>query len=105
MPRNCGRCIGKCPFGAVTEERVGYRVTVGGRWGKQVARGRALSTVYPSAEAVLEVIEKCILLFRAYGEAGERFADTVARLGFARVEELLATNELLDKKSEILADA
>ena len=64
-----------------------------------------LSTVYPSAEAVLEVIEKCILLFRAYGEAGERFADTVARLGFARVEELLATNELLDKKSEILADA
>ncbi len=100
----CGRCIGKCPFGAVTEERIGYRVTIGGRWGKQVARGSSLSTVYPSEKAVLEVIEKCILLFRAYGEAGERFADTVARLGIERVEELLASDELLLKKDEILSD-
>jgi len=102
---HCGRCIGKCPFGAVTEERVGYRVTIGGRWGKQVARGQALSSVYPDEETVLEVIEKCILLFRAYGEAGERFADTVARLGLSFVEEQLSSDELLRKKAQILADA
>ena len=102
---HCGRCIGKCPFGAVTEERVGYRVTIGGRWGKQVARGQALSSVYPDEETVLEVIEKCILLFRAYGEAGERFADTVARLGVSFVEEQLSSDELLRKKAQILADA
>ena len=32
---HCGRCISKCPFG-VTEEFVsGYRVYIGGRWGKK----------------------------------------------------------------------
>ena len=28
---HCGRCIGKCPFGAVEQETVGYRIYVGGR--------------------------------------------------------------------------
>ena len=102
---HCGRCIGKCPFGAVTEEAVGYRITVGGRWGKQVARGRALSTVSPSEEAVLDTVEKCILLFRAYGTAGERFADTVTRLGLDQVEALLASDELLQRRDEIIGNA
>jgi dissimilatory sulfite reductase (desulfoviridin) alpha/beta subunit len=100
----CGRCIGKCPFGAVCEESVGYRVTVGGRWGKQVARGQSLSRLCRSEDEVLDLIEKCILFFRAYGVAGERFADTVARVGFSRTEEILFTDELLLAKNEILSD-
>jgi dissimilatory sulfite reductase (desulfoviridin) alpha/beta subunit len=100
----CGRCIGKCPFGVVCEESVGYRVTVGGRWGKQVARGRSLSRLCRSEDEVLDLIEKCILFFRAYGVAGERFADTVARVGFSRTEEILFTDELLLAKNEILSD-
>ena len=38
---------------------------------------------------VLAVIEGAITLFRDQGVAGERFADTVARLGFENVEKQL----------------
>ena len=37
----------------------------------------------------MDVIEKAILLFRDEGISGERFADTVARLGFDYVNEKL----------------
>ena len=40
-------------------------------------------------EEVLEVVERAICLFRDEGITGERFADTVARLGFDYVNEKL----------------
>ena len=86
---HCGRCIGKCPFHAFDEHVDGYRVYIGGRWGKQVAQGRFLSRVFTGRDEVLDVIEKAITLFRDQGIAGERFADTVARLGFENVEKQL----------------
>ena len=85
----CGRCLSKCPFGAFENHTEGYRVYIGGRWGKKVARGIPLSKIFTSEEEVLAVIEKAIVLFRDKGEAGERFADTIARLGFKNVEKEL----------------
>ena len=100
---HCGRCVGKCPFGAVQEEVTGYRVYIGGRWGKRVAQGRALRQVFTSRAEVLDVVEKAILLFRDQGVTGERFSDTIARLGFENVEEQLLSDELLRHKAENLA--
>lgn len=79
---HCGRCKGKCPFGAVEEYREGYKILIGGRWGKKTACGRPLPRLFTTEEEVLAVIDRAILLFREEGIAGERFADTVARLGF-----------------------
>lgn len=86
---HCGRCLGKCPFHAFTEYTPGYKVYVGGRWGKQEAQGRFLGRIFSSKEEVLEVIEKAITLFRDRGEPGERFSDTIARIGFEEVERQL----------------
>lgn len=86
---HCGRCLGKCPFHAFTEYTPGYKVYVGGRWGKQVAQGRFLGRIFSSKEEVLEVIEKAITLFRDRGEPGERFSDTIARIGFEEIERQL----------------
>lgn len=79
---HCGRCKGKCPFGAVEEYREGYKILIGGRWGKKTACGRPLPRLFTTEEEVMAVIDRAILLFREEGVAGERFADTVARLGF-----------------------
>ena len=99
---HCGRCIGKCPFKAIENYTNGYRIYIGGRWGKHVAQGHALDRIFTDKEEVLNTIEKAILLFREYGNTGERFADTVKRLGFDKVQELLYSDELLKNKEENL---
>lgn len=48
-------------------------------------------------------MEKAILLFREQGQTGERFADTVARLGFENVQRQLDSDALLERKQENLA--
>ncbi len=100
---NCGRCAGKCPFGAVGAGKPAWKITIGGRWGKQVAQGRPLSKLFTSQEEVLNLVEKAILLFKDQGLPGERFADTINRLGFETVEAQLLGDDLMKRKGEILA--
>ena len=83
---HCGRCLSKCPFHAFEEYVPGYKVYIGGRWGKKVAQGRFLDKLLTSEEEVMEVIERAIALFRDQGQQGERFSDTIARLGFEEVQ-------------------
>ena len=99
---HCGRCIGKCPFGAVREAETGCRVYIGGRWGKKIAHGKALDKIFTDKEEVLQVIEKAILFFRDEGITGERFADTIDRLGFEYVQDKLMSDELLVRKEEVI---
>ena len=82
---NCGHCVGKCHFDSVTEGTRGYKIYIGGRWGKSTVTGRPLSKIFPTKEEALDTIEKAILLFREQGKTGERFSQTIARLGFEYV--------------------
>ncbi len=97
---HCGRCISKCPFGALEELAKGYRVYIGGRWGKKAAEGRFLDRIFTSEEDVVDLVERAILFFRDEGESGERFADTIARLGFDYVQDKLLNSKI--DKSKIL---
>ncbi len=99
----CGRCDKKCPFGAVTEEFTGYKICIGGRWGKRTAMGKALTTVFRTEDEVMDLIENAILFFKDRGNAGERFADTVARIGFEETERILVSGECKNRKDEIIA--
>lgn len=90
---NCGRCLHKCPFGAFEKADAGYKIYIGGRWGKKTAQGQPLKKIFTDRDELLNVVEKAILLFRDEGIAGERFADTVERLGFGNVEAKLLENE------------
>lgn len=86
---NCGRCLTKCPFKAIEENTVGYKIYIGGRWGKKVARGKALEKIFVNEKDVLDTIEKAILFFKEQGIQGERFSDTIDRIGFDKVQEIL----------------
>ena len=101
---HCGRCIGNCRFDSITDGTYGFKIFVGGRWGKKISHGRALSKVFTTKDEAMDVIEKAILLFRERGLAGERFAVMIDRIGFETVEEaLLRDDSLLERKEEILS--
>ena len=61
-----------------------------------------LGKIFTDKEELMSVVEKAILLFRDQGESGERFADTIERIGFENAEAQLLGNELLERKKEIL---
>lgn len=99
---SCGVCVGKCPFGAVPKEAASVcRIFVGGTWGKTQRMGTLLNSVY-SADEVPSVIEKVMLWYKENGYVKERLGATVDRIGTDALEAALATNELLDRKEEIL---
>lgn len=97
---HCGRCKSACPFGVTEEYTNGYKVTIAGRWGKKTANGQPLDKIFTSEEEVLELVECAILFFRSEGISGERFADTVTRLGFDYVQDKLINGSI--EKSQIL---
>ena len=68
-----------------------------------MAVGHYLDKVFTDREEVLAVVEKAILLFREQGITGERFADTVARLGVEDVQRQLLAGDLLARKEENIA--
>ena len=41
--------------------------------------------------------------YREQGKTGERFSDTIERLGFENVEAQLLSDEILERKEEILS--
>lgn len=98
---SCGKCIDKCYFDAMENTEVQYKVYVGGRWGKQIRHGSVLSKPVSEEEA-LDLIEKSILLFKKEGITGERFSDTIERLGMDYIDATLNSEKLLQEKSEIL---
>ena len=69
---NCGRCVGACPFDAIEDGTPGYRIYIGGRWGKKINHGQPLSKIFTSEEEVLSVVEKAILFFREQGQTGDQ---------------------------------
>lgn len=99
---NCGRCVDKCPFDAIEEGIPGFKVYIGGRWGKKIAQAQQIRKIFKSEEEVLNIVEKAILLFREQGQTGERFADTIARIGFDKVEKQILADDILNRKQEIL---
>lgn len=94
---HCGRCITKCPFGAVSIAYKGLAVYIGGRSGKKTSIGQPLDKLFTSEEDVLDVVERAILLYKEQGVAGERFADIVERFGFEHVHQLLLSGEVKAK--------
>lgn len=99
---NCGRCIGKCHFDCIEDGTTGYKIYIGGRWGKSIAQGKPLNKVFTTKEEALDVVEKLILLYREQGQTGERLSQTIERIGFERFQEELLSDSIWDRKQEIL---
>ena len=63
----------------------GYRITLGGHWGRTGAAGREVTSLLPDEASVLAFIEKVLTFYRSNGLPGERFCKMLDRLGFEQV--------------------
>ena len=98
---NCGKCIDKCTFDTIEEKASGYKLYVGGKWGKAVRPGTPVKGVF-SKDQVLSCIEKALLIYREQGKTGERFGIMIDRLGADNFISQLLSDEILARKQQIL---
>ncbi len=77
---NCGLCIKACPSGAITAEKTGFRVVVGGKLGRKPQLARELCPIV-GKEEIVPLVEALIGTFLEQAAAGEKFADLINRIG------------------------
>lgn len=100
----CGKCIHSCPFGVVESAGKAFKIYLGGKWGKVIRQGTLMSELVYSKEDLFKLVEKILLLYIQEGNPKERFGVIVDRLGIQKVEKMLMTDDLLDRKKQILND-
>lgn len=82
----CGSCVAACPSDAWQKTGTGYAIFVGGKMGKRPQLGVRLPFEAKTEEEVLEIIDMAIEWYAQDGRPGERFGETLERVG---VESLL----------------
>jgi len=77
----CGDCVYSCPANAWQKTQEGYSVFVGGKMGKFPKLGIKVFDFIETKERVLEIIKKSLIFYKESGIKGERFRDTLDRIG------------------------
>lgn len=98
----CGKCIDACNFHIIDEQARGYRIMVGGFWGKRRQLPTVMDKIYTHDE-LLERLECALLLYREGGRTGERFGDYIRRIGPDTFLAQLEEGSVMECKAEILA--
>ncbi|MBQ7915721.1 MAG: 4Fe-4S binding protein [Firmicutes bacterium] len=101
--KTCGVCTGKCPFKAISHDtKVTYQIYVGGTWGKTTRMGTPLSRLVEEEE-IFPLLEKTMLWFKENAYKKERLGAAIDRIGVEVMEEALFSDDLLQRKDEIIA--
>lgn len=89
-----GRCVFICPTKAIRERRGGWRVFVGGKFGRRPQLGLFFAD-YITSEEALEIGEKVLEAYKRLGRKKERLREVVDRLGLKRFKEEALQGEAL----------
>ena len=98
---NCGKCVGQCNFDAIEEKVRGYKITLGGIWGKTQRLGTPVEGIF-TREQVMAMIEKALLIYREQGKTGDRFGRAVDAIGFDNFVAQMLSDDILERKQAIL---
>jgi dissimilatory sulfite reductase (desulfoviridin) alpha/beta subunit len=76
----CGKCVKSCPANAWTGKN-GYVLSFGGMFGNDIKEGLALLPIIFEKDQVFKAADAVIQFYQAHGNAGERLAKTISRVG------------------------
>ncbi|MFH0940080.1 MAG: 4Fe-4S binding protein [Planctomycetota bacterium] len=82
----CGTCVATCPTGAWELTGAGYALFVGGKMGKRPRLANRLRLEVDTEEHVLRIVLTVLDWYVANGHKGERFGDTLDRVGVVVLE-------------------
>lgn len=84
----CGRCVKSCPTEA-WKGKNGFILYFGGLFGNRIAIGKQLLPIIFTKEELHKVIEVTLGFFKKYAKPGERFGNTLDRVGWDLLEKEL----------------
>lgn len=77
----CGKCIRNCPTGAWTGTS-GFVISFGGLYGNRIAVGRNFLPIVHDEDVLYRVVEAALNFFEKNARPGERFRNTLDRVGW-----------------------
>lgn len=83
---NCGRCVTACPTSA-WQGKSGYIVSFGGTFGNSIQKGTELLPIIEDEETLMRVADAAIEFFADNANPSERFAKTLERVGWDKLDE------------------
>jgi len=83
----CGDCVYSCPTQAWLRRKEGYSIFVGGKMGKFPKLGVKVFDFVETKDKVFEIIEKTLEFYKKFGKKGERFRNTLDRVGIDKYVE------------------
>lgn len=83
----CGDCVYSCPTDAWQKSKEGYTIFVGGKMGKFPKLGIVAFDFVETRRKVLEIIRKTLEFYKREGKIGERFRETLDRVGLEKFKE------------------
>lgn len=84
----CGKCLKVCPTSAWSGEH-GFIVSFGGLYGNRITVGKRLLPLIFSENILFKVIDITMAFFENNAKKGERFANTLDRVGWQILEKEL----------------
>ncbi|MBT4364993.1 MAG: 4Fe-4S binding protein [Desulfobacteraceae bacterium] len=76
----CGQCSKVCPTGTIEEENKGFKILLGGKLGRHPRLATELTGIY-SEDHILDIVKKCLKLYKNKSTNGKRFAEIVKSEG------------------------
>lgn len=77
----CGRCVKSCPTNS-WKGKPGYLLYFGGMFGNNIALGKQILPLLFSKEEIHKIIQATLDFYKKYGKQGERFRNTLERVGW-----------------------
>lgn len=82
----CGRCVKSCPSDA-WQGKSGFLVSFGGTFGNSIQMGKELLPIIKDEDTLFRVADAAIDFFAENAKPGERFAKTLDRVGWDKLQE------------------
>lgn len=83
---NCGECIKVCPREAITCEKQGVSIFLGGKFGRRYRLANRMEGIFHTDE-VENIIRSILKYYKNNGKSGERFSNTIERIGWKKVQD------------------